>query len=131
MPTPPSDPRRTPWPLRLVAVAAGGALGTAVRIGVAELVGDQAFPWATLVVNVAGAALLGYLAVRMLHHADTGRVAFAGVGFLGALTTFSTFVAEADALPPGSSAVYVGLSLAAGLAAAHTGMALARAGSAR
>jgi CrcB protein len=111
---------------RLAAVTAGGAVGTAARIGVGEVLGPQAFPWATLTVNVVGSALLGFLVVRLLHHAGTAGVAFAAVGALGAFTTFSAFVAEADALGGATATVYVAVSLLAGLAAARLGMRAAR-----
>ena len=101
-------------------------VGTAGRIGVAELLGNQSFPWATLIVNILGAGILGFLVVRLIHHAGTAGVAFAGVGVLGSFTTFGTFVAEADALKAGSSATYVAVSLATGLLAARIGMAAAR-----
>ena len=111
---------------RIAAVAAGGAAGTAARIGVGELLGPQAFPWATLIVNVVGSAVLGFLAVRLLHHAGTAGVAFGAVGALGAFTTFSAFVAEVDALAGSTATVYIGASLLAGLAAARLGMQAAR-----
>lgn len=107
-------------------MAAGGALGTAARIGVGDLLGSQAFPWATLIVNVAGSAALGFLTARLLHHGGTAQVAFAAVGALGAFTTFSAFVAEADSLAGAGGPIYAGLSIVVGLAAARAGMEAAR-----
>jgi CrcB protein len=115
-----------PGPSTIAAVFAGGAAGTAARIAIAEALGFQAFPWATLLANVAGSAVLGYLVVRLIHHAGTTGVAFVGVGVLGSFTTFSAFIAEADLLAAADTAAYVIVSLAAGLVAARLGMAAAR-----
>ncbi len=76
-------------------VAVGGALGAAGRYRITEWAkgkwGD-AFPWGTLIVNVAGSLMLGLLLGLVL----TGKLPkwsryAAGAGFMGALTTFSTF----------------------------------------
>ena len=60
--------------------------GTLARAGVAE---GLASPWATLLVNVAGAALLGYVVVALPH-----RRPLLGTGLCGGLTTFSTLQLE-------------------------------------
>lgn len=117
----------------LLAVFLGGALGTLARAGLSEaLAHDPAeWPWATLVVNVAGAFLLGWLVTRLPAHPHThGWRAFAGPGLCGGLTTFSTFqlelvrMLEADrvALALG----YAAVSVAAGLAAASLATTLGR-----
>ncbi|WP_201057230.1 fluoride efflux transporter CrcB [Marichromatium gracile] len=85
--------------LQLVAIAGGGALGALARFwistGVYRVLGRD-FPWGTLAVNVIGSFLMGLLFVLL-----TERLAVAAewrgavlVGFLGALTTFSTFSIE-------------------------------------
>ena len=83
-----------PW----MAVAVGGALGSAARHGVNRLV-HQAwpllrFPIATVIVNVVGCCVIGMLAGLTA----TGRLPmrttwreFVVVGVLGGFTTFSTF----------------------------------------
>lgn len=54
--------------------------------------GDE-FPWGTLIVNVAGCFLLGLIAEYVVLKRAWSPLAFraATIGFLGALTTFSTF----------------------------------------
>jgi fluoride exporter len=53
-------------PIQLyLAVAAGGALGTVVRYFVSGLIANafgQTFPWGTLIVNVTGSFVIGFVA---------------------------------------------------------------------
>ncbi len=81
-----------------LAVALGGALGAMGRFGIAQLMPSVSgeFPWATLVANIIGSALIGFFYVLIT---EKGVVAeawrpFIVVGFLGALTTFSTFALD-------------------------------------
>jgi CrcB protein len=67
-------------------VALGAAVGAPLRFLVAELVPGVR---ATLVVNVVGSAVLG-----LLVGASPSTYALVGVGFCGALTTFSAFAVE-------------------------------------
>lgn len=85
--------------LQVVAIAGGGAIGALTRFwvssGVYRLMGRD-FPWGTLVVNVIGSFLMGFLFVLFIERlaaAPEWRAAVL-VGFLGALTTFSTFSVE-------------------------------------
>lgn len=56
---------------------------------------DSIFPWGTLVVNVTGSALLGFLAVGVDKSAvSSSAMTMVGVGLCGALTTYSTFSYE-------------------------------------
>ncbi len=79
-------------------IAAGGAVGAVARFGVvsgADRLG-LAFPWGTLLVNVAGSFLIGLAFGLLAHHArfdDLIRPFFV-VGVLGAFTTFSAFSME-------------------------------------
>ena len=104
-----------------MAVGAGGSLGAMSRYGVAPLVGGGllgiARPMATLLVNVAGSSLMGAIASGIaagmsLPEAWRG---FIAVGFLGALTTFSSFALDTGQLAArqgmAMTALYVGLSV--------------------
>jgi len=110
-----------PDPRELAAVFAGGVAGAMARAGVLEALPHDPgrWPWATLLVNVAGAFVLGAVA------AHGPRRALLGQGFCGALTTFSTLQLELlqmlDAGRTGLALAYAGVSLAAGLAAAELG----------
>lgn len=80
-------------------IAIAGALGTVSRFGLTSAthrIMGSGFPYGTLVVNILGSMLIGYLmqigfssdiVPRSLRLAVT-------VGFLGAFTTFSTFSYE-------------------------------------
>ncbi len=105
----------------LAAVFIGGVVGALARTGVAEALPPEPghWPWATLLVNVAGAFVLGAVAARGY------RRALLGQGFCGALTTFSAFQLELlhmlDADRTGLALAYAAVSLALGLAAAELG----------
>jgi len=118
--------------IQLIAIACGGALGAVVRIAVYEAAPIGAgFPWQTLVINVAGAALLGVTAAMTVSDDPvTGwRLPLIGTGFSGALTTFSGLCIETlDLLEAGlasTALAYVALSIALGLPAAAIGGRLA------
>jgi len=124
--------RGRPLDRRVVAAVALGALpGAAARHALAEAITAPAghFPWATFSTNVSGSLALGLVLAVLLQRYPpaTYARAFAGTGFLGAFTTFSTFSVEADVLiKDGHAAMalaYVVASLTAGLGAAGLGLA--------
>ena len=110
-----------------VAVAAGGALGAVARYSVSVAVGAGIFglagPTATLLVNIAGSALMGLFAGIMAAGFMVPEVwrGFLAVGFLGALTTFSSFALDAGNLIQkqgvGMAALYIGASVVLSLLA--------------
>jgi CrcB protein len=118
-------------PRQLLAVLAGGACGTLIR----ALLGDAithdagAWPWATLIVNVAGAFALGALVAVIAVRRVTSPYPrlLLGTGLCGGLTTFSTVQVELlqmlDRDRLGLALAYAAVSVVAGLA----GIALARA----
>lgn len=106
-----------------LAVLAGGAIGTALRLAVVTVV--PAAPWGTLLVNVTGAGALGLLVGSLRGRVASPTALLVGTGVLGAFTTFSALavelVAVLEAAPP--SAIVHGLgSLGFGLAAATLGV---------
>lgn len=114
-----------------VWVILGAALGAPARyLTDRALQGrhDSVFPWGTFLANVGGCGLLGFLAALPAH---PGLMAFAGTGFCGALTTYSTFGYETVRLAQSGArtlaVLNVGASVFAGFGAAYSGMALAQA----
>jgi CrcB protein len=110
-------------------VAVGGAAGTAIRAALSAAVatGSGEWPWATLGVNIGGAACLGLLV------AWTDRPWLReslGVGLLGGFTTYSAFAWEilglASAGRVGLAVTYAVVSVVTGVAAAALGGAVAR-----
>jgi CrcB protein len=115
-------------------VAAGGALGAVLRLGVTLGMGRVAgpgFPLGVLTVNVLGSFLIGGLVVLSFHRGLEHLNPFLVTGVLGGFTTFSTFSLEALTLyergAAGAAAAYVGLSVILSLAAVALGAWLARA----
>ena len=113
-----------PTPPVPLLVAGGGAVGALARWAVGALVPapDGGLPWATLLVNVVGALLLGWLVARR----PTAAVRAAlGTGALGAFTTYSAFAVDTVELAadrPVVALLYVALTLVVGLAAARAGL---------
>jgi CrcB protein len=82
----------------LGAIFAGGFVGALARAELIVLVPPRpgAWPWATLIVNIAGAFVLGYVTTRLQERLPVSayRRPLLGTGFCGALTTFSTMQLE-------------------------------------
>lgn len=82
----------------LLAVAAGGALGSLARYGVSVAMPQDPgeFPTATLLVNTSGCLLIGVLMAVITTGGRAHRLLrpFLGVGVLGGFTTFSTYVLD-------------------------------------
>ena len=113
-----------------MAVFIGGAAGTLIRLGVAQLWFDPSFPWPTFVVNLAGAFGLGVLAGSLMRRPDAFLRFGIGAGVFGGLTTFSTFVVEVVELGQAVSAAaglaYAGTSVTLGALLAAFGVTLGR-----
>lgn len=120
----------------LAAIAAGGALGAPARyeLDLAWTSPAHGIPWATFTANASGCFVLGALLVLVLERWPPTRYVrpFAATGFVGAYTTWSTFVVEMSLLTKdghaGTAALYGALSLVTGLVATVAGMRLARIG---
>lgn len=117
------------------AVAIGGAIGCCARYGMTQVVQlfySGKFPLPTLLVNVLGSFILGFLFYWTLERFPvnpTLRLAIL-TGGLGGFTTFSTFMVESFGLMengmPTRAALYVVLSVVVGFIAAVAGAWLSR-----
>ena len=79
-------------------VALIGGIGSVLRFvidGAVARRAARAFPFGTLAVNVSGAALLGFLGGLVL---SRDAALLAGTAFVGAYTTFSTWMLETQRL---------------------------------
>jgi CrcB protein len=117
---------------RFLIVCGAGALGCGARYLIALWIGSRAFPYATLAVNLAGSfaiALVLELSVRIAGFPPNLRLALA-TGFLGGLTTYSSFNYESAALLQGGQAVrgllYIAATLVGCFGAGLLGLGLGR-----
>lgn len=121
-------------------VALGGALGAMARYGTQLLMNGwlgKGWPLGTLTVNVIGSALMGLFYVWVVERGLFGQALteetrlLVMVGFLGALTTFSTFSLETLLLMQSGEWLRAGLNVVLNvlvcLAAVWLGVVAARA----
>ena len=120
---------------RVVLVAVGGALGSAARylvaLGAARALGAD-FPYGTLIVNLVGAFLIGFVqevALDSILMPEQGRL-FLATGLMGGLTTYSAFSYETVRLAQAGAwtraTINVGVTTGACLMLCLLGMFVAR-----
>ncbi len=120
---------------KVLFIALGGALGTLSRYGLAGLVQRLAggsFPLGTFFVNMLGTFLFGlvfgFLETRLPLNAEARMILL--TGFMGAFTTYSTFMYESHSILRheqwGALLLYLGGQIFIGLVLMHTGLHLAR-----
>jgi CrcB protein len=115
----------------VVWVALGALAGAPLRLLADRLAVARRGPSSvlgTLIVNVAGSALLGVL--LGLRHVSPAVLALVGTGFCGTLTTFSTFgfdvVRLVEERAVARAVAYLAASLVLAIGTAATGYALSR-----
>ena len=121
------------------AIFAGGFVGAVARAELAEALPHDpgSWPWATFVVNLVGAFLLGVFTTRLQERLPLSsyRRPLLGTGLCGALTTFSTVQIELlgmlDEDRLGLALGYASASVAAGFLAVATATNLVRAAGVR
>jgi CrcB protein len=119
-----------------VAIAIGGAFGAAIRYWLStsvEHLNGSSFPLGTFSVNVFGSFLMGALFILFMEKAEliAAYRPLLAIGFLGAMTTFSTFSLDALLLFQqghyNTALFYVLSSVIICIFAVYFGMLLARA----
>jgi CrcB protein len=131
----PLDPDLDPLRLSTISlVFLGGVAGGLARYAVTQAwrAPTAGFPWATLAVNLSGAAALAVLVVTLLRRWPglTWARPLLGTGVLGAWTTFSAIAVATDELiahgRPGIGIAYLLASIVGGVVAAALGARTAR-----
>ena len=99
-----------PPPRLVLAVAAGGAVGTLARHALTLVLDPMAsLPWGTLAANLLGSFLLGVVVAVVV---SPVRRAALGTGVLGGFTTYSAFAVQTSELATDRPAMALGYALA-------------------
>ena len=106
--------------MTVLLVALGAAVGAPLRLVCAHYL-DGRFPRGTLLVNVAGSAVLGLCTALAL---SGDALALIGSGFCGGLTTYSAFAVQTVDRGPRMGAAYAAATVVLSLVAAALGYAL-------
>ena len=87
-------------PLNFLAVGVGAVLGAWARWLASLWLDTESWPWGTLAVNLVGGYLVGLVLALVAGHPEWPAWVRLGAitGFMGGLTTFSTFSAETVAI---------------------------------
>lgn len=117
----------------ILQVALGGAIGAVLRyltnVGAKQAFGPG-YPYGTLIVNIVGSFLMGFLVVYLARKGGNDLAPFLMTGVLGGFTTFSAFSLDTLTIwergEPVSAFLYVAVSVLASLAAIVAGLSVAR-----
>lgn len=118
--------------IHIFVVASGGFIGALLRYTVITIAPDpylHSFPTMTLIINLIGCILLGFLFTLLPIRMEKLRLLI-GVGAIGSFTTFSTFSVDAMVLLQqhvyGLAVAYITLTLIGGPLSAYAGIVFAK-----
>jgi CrcB protein len=111
-------------------ISCAGACGALARYLIGRLIATRintTFPWATLLINVSGAFLIGLISGLVTRHVVSAQAqSVLATGLLGGYTTFSTMSWESVQLARGGNRrqaiLYLGGNFVPGLIAAAVGL---------
>ena len=117
----------------ILQVALGGAIGSVLRyltnVGAKQVFGPG-YPYGTLIVNIVGSFVMGFLVVFLARRGGNHLAPLLMTGVLGGFTTFSAFSLDTLTIwergESASAFLYVAASVLLSLAAIVAGLALAR-----
>lgn len=104
--------------MSFIFVAMGGAIGAMGRYAISLIPVKTGFPILTLITNILGAVLIGFIVGVTVSHENISpnKVLFWKTGVCGGFTTFSTFSLEACTLLENraylAGGIYIALSVA-------------------
>jgi CrcB protein len=121
------------FPLLALFIGLAGFIGSLSRWLLGRFVGqiNVHFPLSTLIINITGSCFLGWFyAHARKHHFSDATLAIIGTGFVGAYTTFSTYMYESNDLMRNGADIKAALnllgSIVLGLAGVRLGIWLAQ-----
>lgn len=101
--------------MQIIYIGIGGFLGAIARFLFSKFISNHftSFPLGTLVVNVSGSFILGFIIYSTLSGKNISPEFrdFATIGFIGAFTTMSAFAYESFRLAELSEYLYFGLNI--------------------
>lgn len=118
--------------VNFIFVAMGGAVGAMLRYAISLIPVKTDFPLLTLITNIMGAVLIGFVVGMASIRQETSQhlILFLKVGVCGGFTTFSTFSLEAMRLfeqnKIGMGIVYVVASVVCSIAGVLVGQGIAQ-----
>lgn len=101
--------------MQIIYIGIGGFIGAVLRFVISRFVSNYfpSFPLGTLIINVSGSFLLGFIMYSVLHGKSISPEFrdFTTIGFIGAFTTMSTFAYESFRLAELSEYFFFGLNI--------------------
>lgn len=101
---------------KLILIGVAGAAGALARYalsGAAQRTFGGQFPWGTLVVNMVGCLLAGFLWSAFEQRVSVETRTIALTGFVGAFTTFATYALETGRMVQDTEWAWAGANIAA------------------